>query len=371
MKKIKMIFLMVAGLLLLAGGQALAEEQGASGKFTITVLENAKGTVSVSQSQHGEYTNPCTLEPIQDEGGDKGQGRCYFKVTPAAGWEFDNLYEKSGEAFYSAYGCTKIGDEGDSVIYSGYVVNPKDVTLYPVFKNTETGEFAYVEGTAPEVPANIKLQAAENKAGSVLLAHHDYTTDIDEQTFYPEIFYKSTGAYGNTCDFALKAKALEGYEFHNLVVDGKTTNGGSVIQWMGHPDELEDGSVVWDAYISAEDAEKFAVDGILKLRPIFKNIETGELVYSDETPVIPPEPETPETPADPEKPETPDKPVAPAPDTPITPQEPTKTDTEVTETKSTNPKTGIQEEMLWGAVVLLAVAALAVIAGKHLAQKTK
>lgn len=43
MKKIKMIFLMVAGLLLLAGGQALAEEQGASGKFTITVLENAKG----------------------------------------------------------------------------------------------------------------------------------------------------------------------------------------------------------------------------------------------------------------------------------------------------------------------------------------
>lgn len=362
MKKIKFIFLMVAGLLLFAGGQALAEEQGSGEKFTVTVLENAKGSVSVSQTQDGAYSNPCTLEPIQEEGVDKGWGRCYFKVTPAAGWEFDNLYEKSGEAFYSAYACSKIADEGNSVIYSGSVVIPKDVTLYPVFKNIKTGEFAYVEGTAPEVPTNIKLQTAENKAGSVLLAHHDLTTDLVEQTFYPEIFYKSTGAYGNTCDFYLKVKALEGYEFYNLVVDGKTTNGGSVIQWMGYPTESEDGLIIWDAYISAKDAEKFAVDGVLKLNPIFKNIETGELVYSDETPVTPPTPDNP----DPEKPENPPvEPVNPAPGTSETTQEPAKTDVEVTEIKSTNPKTGIQEEMLWGAAAIIMVAALAVVAKKR------
>lgn len=141
------------------------------------------------------------------------------------------------------------------MIYSGRVVTPKDTTLYPVFKNTETGEFAYVEGTAPEVPTNIKLQTAKNKAGSALIAHNDYTVDLNDQVFYSEIFFKNTNAYQNTCYFALKAKGLEGYEFFNLVVDGKTTNGGSVIQWMAHPAELEDGSVVWDAYISAEDTK--------------------------------------------------------------------------------------------------------------------
>lgn len=368
MKKIKFIFLMVAGLLLLAGGQALAEEQGADGKFTVTVLENAKGTVSVSPTQGGTYTNPCTLEVIQ-EGIDKGQGIGYFKVTPEDGWKLYGFYEKDGEAYNPACTHHEVAKDENSVIYYARLYSSKDVSIYPVFQNVKTGEFAYIEGTEPVVPTDIRIQTAENKAGSALVAYNDYTIDLNEQVFYQEIFFKNTNGYSNTCYFSVKAKALEEYEFHNLVVDGKTTNGGSVIQWMGHPDELEDGSVIWDAYISAEDAEKFAVDGILKLRPIFKNIETGELVYSDETPVTPPEPETPETPADPEKPETPNKPVAPAPDTPVTPQEPTKTDTEVTETKSTNPKTGIQEEMLWGAVALLAVAALAVIAGKYLASK--
>lgn len=480
MKKIKIIFLMVVGLLLLAGGQALAEEQGADGKFTVTVLENAKGTVSVSQTQDGTYTNPCTLDVIQEEGVDKGNGIGYFKVTPEEGWELYYLYEKNGESFDIAYTCSKIADEGDSIIYSGRVVSPKDVALYPVFKNTETGEFAYVEGTEPEVPINIKLQTAENKAGTALVAHNNYTIDANEQAFYHEIFFKNMDAYRNTCNFDIKVKALEGYEFHNLVVDGKTTNGGSVIQWMGHPDELEDGSVVWNAYISAEDAEKFAVDGILKLRPIFKNIETGELVYSDETPVTPPEPDNPEPtdqrdwvnvtiaqnpcgffeiqegantewtngqlpawndsmggekflmfsfgarpeegysfykletdaktdiklyphPKDEEKnleifvcetrypieqtitdiiyypifknnttgelvyPEGyPGKETS---NRPETPEATTKTDTEARETKGTNPKTGIQEEMLWGAVALLSVAVLAVIAGKCLVSK--
>lgn len=368
MKKVKLIFLMVAGLLLLAGSPALAADTVSADTFTVTILDNAKGAVSVSPTQDGEYTNPCTLEPIQEEGVDKGQGRCYFKVTPEAGWEFDNLYEKSGEFFYSAYSCSKIADEGDSVIYSGSVVTPKDVTLYPVFKNTETGEFAYVEGTAPEVPTNIKLQTAENKAGSVLLAHHDYTTDLNKQTFYQEIFYKSTGAYSNTCDFALKAKAREGYKFHNLVVDGKVTNGGSVIRWMGHPADLEDGSIVWDAYISAEDAEKFAVDGVLKLYPIFENIETGELVYSDETPVDPVDPVDPVEPVDPVNPVDPVKPVKPEPT--VIPAGNEGTQTQVTtKTESTNPKTGIQEEMLWGAAAVISVAALAVVARKRLVRK--
>ncbi|WP_074617638.1 hypothetical protein [Eubacterium maltosivorans] len=360
MKKVKLIFLMVAGLLLLAASPALAADPVSADTFTVTILENAKGAVSVSQTQDGEYTNPCTLEPIQEEGVDKGKGECYFKVTPEPGWELDNLYEKSGEIFYGAYSCSKIAEEGDSVIYSGRVVTPKDTTLYPVFKNTETGEFAYVEGTAPEVPTNIKLQTAKNKAGSVLIAHNDYTVDLNDQVFYSEIFFKNTNAYQNTCYFALKAKGLEGYEFFNLVVDGKTTNGGSVIQWMAHPAELEDGSVVWDAYISAEDTKKFAVDGVLKLSPIFKNIETGELVYCDETPVDPVDPVDPVNPVNPVDPVKPEPTVTPA----------GNEGTQVTtKTESTNPKTGIQEEMLWGAAAVISVAALAVVARKRLVRK--
>lgn len=367
MKKIKFIFLMVAGLLLFAGGQALAEEQGPGEKFTVTVLENAKGTVSISQTQDGTYTNPCTLEVIQ-EGIDKGKGIGYFKVTPEEGWKLNGFYEKNGEAYNPACTHHEVAKDENSVIYSASLYSSKDVSIYPVFQNVKTGEFAYVEGTEPVVPTDIRIQTAENKAGSALVAYNDYPIDLNDQVFYQEIFFKNTQGYSNTCYFSIKAKAMEGYEFHNLVVDGKTTNGGSVIQWMGHPADLEDGSVVWDAYISAEDAEKFAVDGVLKLNPIFKNIETGELVYSDETPVTPPDPDNPDS----EKPENPSvEPVNPAPGTSETTQEPAKTDAEVTEIKSTNPKTGIQEEIMWGAAAVLMATALAVIAGKRRIQKNK
>lgn len=90
---------MVAGLLLLAASPALAADPVSADTFTVTILENAKGAVSVSQTQDGEYTNPCTLEPIQEEGVDKGKGECYFKVTPEPGWELDNLYEKAERFF--------------------------------------------------------------------------------------------------------------------------------------------------------------------------------------------------------------------------------------------------------------------------------
>ncbi len=475
MKKVKLIFLMVAGLLLLAGGQALAADPVSADTFTVTILENAKGAVSASQTQDGEYTNPCTLEPIQEEGVDKGQGRCYFKVTPEPGWELYDLYEKNGELFDLAYSTHKIADEGDSAIYSGHVVTPKDVTLYPVFKNTETGEFAYVEGTAPEVPANIKLQTAENKVGSALLAHNDYTVDLNDQVFYPEIFFKNTHAYQNTCNFSVKIKALEGYRFYDLVMDQTIEYGTGVISSMGKPVTLADGSVVYDAFIDVQNIESYSMDGVLKLYPIFRNIETGELVYCGETPGKPDQiawvnttvaenacgwfgmreneheeywtkgqliawndgmsgekklmfnfgvrPEEGysfyklETdvktnielfpyPKDEENnleifgcfttypieqtieniiyypifknditgelvyPEGyPGKENPNPPQEPQEPQEPTETDTKVIKTESTNPKTGIQEEMLWGAVAALTVAALVVVARKQLVRK--
>lgn len=365
MKKIKFIFLMVAGLLLFAGGQALAEEQGSGEKFTVTVLENAKGSVSVSPTQDGAYTNPCTLEVIQ-EGVDKGKGIGYFKVTPEDGWKLNGFYEKNGEAYDSACGYYEVAKDENSVIYSASFYSPKDVTIYPVFQNIKTGDFSYIEGTEPVVPMDIRIQTAENKAGSALVAYNDYTVDLNDQVFYQEIFFKNTQGYSNTCNFAVKVKALDGYRFYDAVMDQTKEYGVSVISSMGRPEELEDGSIVYDAFIDAEEVRTYSTDGVLKIYPIFRNIETGELVYSDETPVTPPDPDNP----DPEKPENPPvEPVNPAPSTSETPQEPEKIDAEVAESKTSNPKTGIQEEIMWGAAAVIMVAALAVVAGKRLINK--
>lgn len=362
MKKVKLIFLMVAGLLLLAASPALAEEQGT----TVRVGKSNQGEILINSAADAQSYKDVIVNDSKD-------GKYFIGVkTYDPNWEFNGIIcvDSYGRQIQGTWERESAdSDNGPGPNVDGFDVNAQiisipsglNVDVYPVFvnrkdvSNWQTSRAINLPARQVEEPEpEFKIQVKSNPHGETLIS---YQSGISE--YYID-FYNEVYNINEDGEYALGVKPDEGWAFDSFVcldAEGNEVKEAKVVELssMEHPGygpDIEgfEHHAKW-IYIPA---------GInATVYPVYKNLETGELVYSDETPVDPVDPVDPIDPVDPVKPEP-----------TVTPAGNEETQTQITtKTESTNPKTGIQEEMLWGAAAVISVAALAVVARKRLVRK--